>query len=83
MEVIGHERGFQVEPSADVKSRFYSSTGATLDYVYEIDGDTLTIWFGRGGRRRTTGASSAATGTPSRAPGTTLGAAVTRRSRPG
>jgi hypothetical protein len=49
MEVIGHERGFQAEPSADVKSRFYSSTGATLDYVYEIDGDTLTIWFGERG----------------------------------
>jgi hypothetical protein len=49
MEVIGHERGFQAEPSADVKSRFYSGTGDTLDYVYEIEGDTLTIWFGERG----------------------------------
>ncbi|MGH3147911.1 MAG: hypothetical protein ACRDTR_19140 [Rubrobacter sp.] len=49
MEVIGYERGFDSEPSADIKSRFYSSTGDTLDYVYEIEGDTLTIWFGERG----------------------------------
>jgi hypothetical protein len=49
MEVIGHERGFDSEPSADMKSRFYSSTGDTLDYVYEIEEDTLTIWFGERG----------------------------------
>ena len=49
MEVIGHERGFQAEPSADVKSRFYSSTGDTLDYVYELEGETLTIWGGEKG----------------------------------
>jgi hypothetical protein len=34
------------EPSAVVKSRFYSDTGATLDYTYELEGNTLTIWFG-------------------------------------
>ncbi len=49
MEVIGHERGLNSEPSEDVKSRFYSGTGDTLDYVYEIEGDTLTIWFGEKG----------------------------------
>lgn len=49
MEVIGHERGLQAEPSADIKSRFYSHTGDTLDYTYELDGDTLTIWFGERG----------------------------------
>ncbi len=49
MEIIGHERGFNSEPSADIKSRFYSGTGDTLDYVYELEGDTLTIWFGERG----------------------------------
>jgi len=56
MEVIGHERGFGAEPSADVKSRYYSDTGDTLDYTHELKGDTLTIGSGTGGRRRTTGA---------------------------
>ena len=46
MEVIGHERPLGQEPSADIKSRFYSHTGDTLDYTYELEGDTLTIWFG-------------------------------------
>jgi hypothetical protein len=46
MEVIGHERPLGEEPSADVKSRFYSDTGGTLDYTYELEEDTLTIWFG-------------------------------------
>ena len=49
MEVIGHERTYEAEPSADIKSRFYSSTGDTLDYVYELEGDILTIWFGEKG----------------------------------
>ena len=46
IEVIGHERPFGAEPSADIKSRFYSNTGDTIDYVYEIEGDTLKIWAG-------------------------------------
>ena len=46
MEVIGHERGLGAEPSADVKSRFYGDSGDTLDYTYELEGETLTIWFG-------------------------------------
>jgi hypothetical protein len=46
MEVIGHERGLGAEPSADIKSRFYSGSGDTLDYTYELKEDTLTIWFG-------------------------------------
>ncbi len=50
IEVIGHERPFGAEPSADIKSRFYSNTGDTIDYVYEIESDTLTgAWHNPGG----------------------------------
>jgi hypothetical protein len=44
IEIIGHERPFGAEPSEEIKSRFYSNTGDTLDYVYELEGDNLTIW---------------------------------------
>jgi hypothetical protein len=30
-------------------SRFYDSTGNTVDYVYELAGNTLTIWAGAKG----------------------------------
>ena len=47
MEVIGRERPFGAEESsAEIKSRFYGRNGETLDYVYELDGDVLTIWCG-------------------------------------
>jgi hypothetical protein len=47
IEVIGHLQSFGEEPSKDIKSRFYSFLdGMTLDYVYELEGDTLTIWAG-------------------------------------
>ena len=50
IEIIGHEFEFGAEPSVDIKSRFYSYLdGMTLDYVYEIEGDTLTIWGGEKG----------------------------------
>jgi hypothetical protein len=50
MEVIGHERLFgATEESEDIKSRFYDSEGNTLDYVYEMNGNTLTIWGGEKG----------------------------------
>lgn len=49
LEVIGHERPFGGEPSADVKSRFVDNDGNTLDYVYELEGDVLTIWGGEKG----------------------------------
>jgi hypothetical protein len=49
IEVIGHLRPFGEEPSEDIYSRFYDTEGNTLDYVYEIEGDTLTIWGGERG----------------------------------
>lgn len=49
LEVIGHLKPFMGEPSADIHSRFYDAEGNTLDYVYELDGDTLTIWGGEKG----------------------------------
>ena len=49
IEIIGHERQFGAEPSEEIKSRFYSNMGDTLDYVYELERDTLTIWGGEKG----------------------------------
>ena len=49
LEIIGHERPFGAEPSEDIKSRFYANMGHTLDYVYELEEDTLTIWGGEKG----------------------------------
>lgn len=49
LEIIGHEMPFGGEPSEDVKSRYYGSMGETFDYVYEMEGDTLTIWGGMKG----------------------------------
>ena len=46
-EIIGRHRPFGGEPSAEICSRAYTSEGDTLDYVYELDGDTLTIWGGQ------------------------------------
>ena len=50
LEIIGHERTYgAAEPSRDIKSRVYDSEGNTWDYVYELEGDTLTIWAGEKG----------------------------------
>jgi hypothetical protein len=49
IEVIGHERSFGEQPGQEIKSRFYDNMGNTLDYVYELEGDTLTIWGGQKG----------------------------------
>lgn len=60
LEVIGQLRPFGEAPSADVHGRFYDDTGNTLDYVYEIEGDTLHIWCGeKGSPARFTGTFSA------------------------
>ena len=50
LEVIGRERGFgAVEAGPEIKSRYYDNHGNTFDYVYEFDGDALTIWGGHRG----------------------------------
>lgn len=50
IEIIGHEFKFGADPSAEIKSRFYSFLdGMTLDYLYEMEGDTLIIWGGEKG----------------------------------
>lgn len=50
VEIIGREKPFGAEdPGDDIKSRFYDNQGNTLDYVYELDGDTLIIWGGEKG----------------------------------
>lgn len=49
LEVIGHLQPFGEKPSPDIKSRYYDNLGNTLDYVYELHGDTLTIWGGEKG----------------------------------
>jgi hypothetical protein len=43
LEVIGHLRPYDGEPSADIRSRYYGGGGDTLDYTYEVDGKVLTI----------------------------------------
>jgi hypothetical protein len=50
IEVIGHLKGLDGVESKDVHSRFFSFLdGMTLDYVYEVEGDILTIWGGEKG----------------------------------
>ncbi|MBE1533038.1 hypothetical protein [Actinomadura algeriensis] len=44
MEIIGNLRPFGEPTGADVVSRYYDSAGNTFDYVYELEGDKLTIW---------------------------------------
>ena len=49
VEIIGHTQPFGGEPSEDIRSRYYDNMGNTFDYVYEMEGDTLTIWAGEKG----------------------------------
>ena len=46
IEIIGHLQRVGENPSEEIWTRFYSFyDGLTLDYVYELDGKTLSIWF--------------------------------------
>ncbi|MES2254454.1 MAG: hypothetical protein V4559_05340 [Pseudomonadota bacterium] len=46
LEVIGRLQPLGAEPSPEIWSRAYVfSDGRTLDYVYEMTGGDLTIWF--------------------------------------
>ena len=49
VEYIGHWRPFGEPPEEAIRSRFYDNAGNTLDYVYELDSDELTIWGGEKG----------------------------------
>lgn len=50
VEMIGYLQAYGEKPGQDIQSRFYSYLdGMTLDYVYEVEGDTLTIWGGEKG----------------------------------
>lgn len=49
IEVIGRDRDFGAAPGPAVRSCFYDNAGNTLRYVYEIEGDVLTIWGGEKG----------------------------------
>ena len=46
IEVLGHLHRVNEPPTDEIWTRFYSfHDGLTLDYVYELDGHALTIWF--------------------------------------
>ena len=49
IEIIGHERKCGEGPSEEIKSRFYDNMADTFDYVYELNGESLTIWAGEKG----------------------------------
>jgi hypothetical protein len=49
VEIIGNDRPFGSPPSEEITSRFFDNHGNTLDYVYELEGDLLTIWGGEKG----------------------------------
>jgi hypothetical protein len=49
LEIIGHNQDFGADPDPDIRSCFYDNAGNTMRYVYELDGDTLTIWGGEKG----------------------------------
>jgi hypothetical protein len=49
IEIIGHWQPFGEAPDKEIRSRSYDNSGNTLDYVYDLKEDTLTIWGGEKG----------------------------------
>ena len=49
LELIGRLKPFGAEAGPELRSRVYDNAGNTLDYVYELVGDELTIWGGEKG----------------------------------
>lgn len=49
LEIIGHLKSFGQEEDPLIRSRFYDAQGNTFDYVYELNGQELTIWAGEKG----------------------------------
>ena len=46
LEVIGRVQKLGETPSSEWRSRFYSfGDGLTIDYIYELEGDELRVWF--------------------------------------
>jgi hypothetical protein len=41
VEYIGYD-----QETGTLRSHFFGAGGELLEYTYELDGDTLTIWFG-------------------------------------
>jgi hypothetical protein len=47
MEIIGYDRDPMTgEQARELTSRIYTTKGDTLDYTHEVDGKTVTSWFG-------------------------------------
>jgi hypothetical protein len=76
LEIIGHLKPFLEEPGEDIKSRFYSSTGDTLDYVYELNDNTSRSGAARKVPRPTTGERLALMEIPAQAAGSIPAAAT-------
>lgn len=50
LEIIGREKPWGAkEPGSQIKSRAYTDLGDTLDYVYEVDDEVVTVWAGAKG----------------------------------
>jgi hypothetical protein len=49
LQVIGDDRIPDSEPADAITGRLYTSNGDTLNYVCELEGDTMTIWMGEKG----------------------------------